>query len=537
MIDAAYQVPTDVAGYDPLRDADGFWFDSEEATRRIRFFEIGLTHTKGHLKGKPFLLEPWEKAIIATLFGWKRDDGMRRYREAFIFIPRKNGKSTIAAGITLCVFYCDGEGAAECYCVAGDLDQTDMVYGTAAAMVRQNKKLDSISKVRDSRKRIIYGDSFFRAIPADDKGAHGFNLHFVCGDELHTWPGRDLKDTLHTGTGFRQQPLEVYITTAGFDLNSIAGETYTYACKVRDGQIKDAAFLPVIYEAKKTDDWKKESTWKKANPNYGVAIKAEYLAEECKKAIENPAYENTFKRLHLNQWTEQKTRWLKMDDWNACKSSGKPIADKAEVCFGLDLSVTTDLTALAIAQRLPSGGYKVEWKYYIAEDRAQYIERRDRVPYAAWCRDHWVTATPGKTIDYSFIETDILELAKKYELLHIGFDPYNARDLTQRLINMHGLSCIDLRQGVSTLSAPSKELERCVIEGMIDHGDNPVASWNASNAEVIMDSNGNYKINKANNAGAKKIDGIAALIFAIAAWMGVEDTGPSIYETPGAMIL
>ena len=537
MIATAFPIPTDVAGYDPTRDAEGYWFDSEEAQKRIRFFELGLTHTKGHLKGKPFTLEPWERSLVATLFGWKREDGTRRYRECFIFIPRKNGKSTIAAGLTLCVFYCDGEGAAECYCVAGDLDQTDMVYGTAAAMVRQNKKLDAISKVRDSRKRIIYKDSFFRAIPADDKGAHGFNLHFVCGDELHTWPGRDLKDTLHTGTGFRQQPLEVYITTAGFDLNTICGETYQYACKVRDGVIHDPAFLPVIYEATKDDDWKSEDTWKKANPNYGVSVRKEYLADECKKAIDNPAYENTFKRLHLNMWTEQKTRWLKLDDWRNCKLSGGPIPDKAQVCLGLDLSISTDLTALCIAQRLPDGGYKAEWRYYIAEDRARRIEDADRVPYGQWTREKFVTQTPGSAIDYSFVEADILAIAEMYEVVHIGFDPYNARDLTQRLIATHGLSCVQLRQGVATLSAPSKELERCVIEGLIDHGGNPVAEWNASNAEVILDSNGNYKINKANNQGSKKIDGIAALVFAIAVWMTEPETGPSIYSTPGSLML
>ena len=320
MIASVFEAPSDVAGYDPTRDSDGYWFDQAEAVRRITFFEKALTHTKGHLKGKPFLLEPWERAVIATLFGWKKQhDNTRRYREAFVFIPRKNGKSTIAAGITLCVLYQDGEGAAECYCVAGDLDQTDMVYGTAASMVRQSSALAGRSKVRDSRKRIIFGDSFFRAIPADDKGAHGFNLHFVCGDELHTWPGRDLKDTLHTGTGFRLQPLEVYITTAGFNLNTIAGETYQYACKVRDGQIQDATFLPVIYEAPKDSDWKAESTWARANPNYGVSIRKQYLEQECQKAIENPAYENTFRRLHLNQWTEQRTRWLKMDDWRQCQ--------------------------------------------------------------------------------------------------------------------------------------------------------------------------------------------------------------------------
>ena len=537
MIASVYEPPTDVAGYDPLRDADGCWFDAQEAEKRIKFFEIGLTHTKGHLKGHPFILEPWEKAIVATLFGWKREDGTRRYREAFVFIPRKNGKSTIAAGLTLCVLYCDGEGAAECYCVAGDLDQTDMVYGTAAAMVRQSKKLDSVSKVRDSRKRIVYGDSFFRAIPADDKGAHGFNLHFVCGDELHTWKNRDLKDTLHTGTGFRQQPLEVYITTAGFDLHSICGETYQYACKVRDGVIQDAAFLPVIYEAGKDADWKSEETWAKANPNYGVSLKKDYIAAECQKAIDNPAYENTFRRLHLNQWTEQKTRWLRMDDWRNCRVSGEPIADKSEVCLGLDLSTTTDLTALCVAQRLPGGSYKAEWRFYIAEERANYIEARDRVPYGLWVSQGHVIATPGKTIDYSYVEADIEKLIKQFEVIHVGYDPYNAADLVQRLMNLHGLSCVTLRQGVATLSAPSKELERCVIEGLIDHGNNPVAEWNASNCEVILDTNGNYKVNKANNQGSKKIDGIAALIFAIAAWQTVEDTGPSIYETPGSLSL
>lgn len=537
MIASVYEAPSNVAGYDPTRDDDGYWFDGNEAIRRIQFFEQALTHTKGRIKGQPFKLEPWEEAIIATMFGWKDKDNFRRYREAFIFIPRKNGKSTIAAGITLCALYCDQEGAAECYCVAGDLDQTDMVYGTAAAMVRQSPALDSISKVRDARKRIVYGDSFLRAVPADPGGMHGFNVHFVCGDEVHVWKGRDAKDTLHTGTGFRDQPLEVYITTAGFELSSIAGETYQYACKVRDGLIKDPRFLPVIYEAPKGANWKIEETWKIANPNYGISIRKDYLASECKKAIDEPAYENTFKRLHLNQWTEQKTRWLRMDDWRNCHVDGQPIADKARVCLGMDLSTTTDLSAICIAQRFPGGAYKVEWKYYIAEDRARYIETKDRVPYAQWVKAGFITATPGPTIDYSYIEGDILKLVKKYNVEHIGYDPWNALDLVQRLINTHGLSCVKLRQGKETLAAPSKELERLVIEGIVDHGNNPVAEWNASNAEITMDYNGNYQINKANNQGAKKIDGIAALVFSIAVWMGIEDFGPSIYETPGSLAL
>jgi len=535
MIASVYDIPTNIAGYDPTRDSDGYWFDAQEAERRVKFFELGLTHTKGHMKGMPFVLEKWERDIIATLFAWKREDGTRRYREAFIFIPRKNGKSTFAAGITLCVLYQDREGAAECYCVAGDLDQTDMVYGTAAAMVRQSKRLDSITKVRDARKRIIYGDSFLRAIPADSKGAHGFNLHCVCGDELHTWPNRDLKDTLHTGTGFRQQPLEVYITTAGFDLQTIAGETYQHACKVRDGMIRDPLFLPVIYEATKDDDWKAESTWIKANPNYGVSIKRDYIAAECKKAIENPAYENTFKRLHLNMWTEQKTRWLKMEEWRACKVSGEPIPPRAAVFGGLDLSSTTDLTAWCIGQKV-GVGYRCQWKFYIPEDRARLIEDRDRVPYSAWIRDGWVIATPGKVIDYSFVESDILEDAKRFELQYLGYDPWNAEGTRQRL-EYEGVRCVEVRQGVASLSGPCKDIERAVIAGLIDHGNNPVMDWMVSNVEVQTDVNGNIRpVRPEHGTGTKKIDGVLAMVMMVAVSL-THDQPPSMYETPGAMIL
>lgn len=530
MIAAAFPPPTNIAGYDPTEgiDRDEYEFDEQEAMRRIRFFEIGI---------KQFELQQWQRDIIATLFGWKRKDGTRRYRESLIFVPRKNGKSTMSAGLALCSFFLDKQPRGQYFCAACDLEQAELVFTMASSMVRDSPALSKQCRVLPSRRRIIRGDSLFRAIPADAGGAYGTEPHLVVGDELHLWKDRRLKDALHTGTAALPQPLEIYITTAGYNYQSICGEVYNHACKVRDRTIIDPKFLPVIFEAPKGADWKSENTWKKANPNYGVSVRKDYMEGECQKAIDDPGYQNVFLREHLNQWTEQKTRWLKMDDWRRCKLSGEPIPDKSQVCLGLDLSITTDLTAVCVAQRLPSGGYRAEWKYYIAEDRAKYIENRDRVPYAQWVRDGVVTATPGKTIDYSFIEADILKIAEKYEVLHVGFDPYNARDLTQRLMTLHGMDCVQLRQGVATLSAPSKELERCVIEGLIDHGGNPVAEWNASNAEMIMDSNGNYKINKENNQGAKKIDGIAALIFAIGVWMTVEETGPSIYSTPGNLAL
>lgn len=320
MIASVYEAPTNIAGYDPTRDSDGFYFDPIEAERRVRFFDLAVSQ---------YRLQKWQRDIVATLFGWKREgDDLRRYRESFIFVPRKNGKSSLSAGLALCAFSLDRQPRGQYYCGACDLDQADLVFSMVAGMVRSSPTLDKQCKVRESRKRIIRGDSFFRAIPADAGGAYGTEPHLFIGDELHLWKGRRLKDTMHTGTAALSQPLEVYITTAGFDFNSICGEVYTHACKVRDGVLSDPKFLPVVYEATKDLDWKLESTWKIANPNYGVSVRKDYFENECRKAIENPAYENTFRREHLNQWTEQKTRWLKMDDWRACKVSDGRLIDR-----------------------------------------------------------------------------------------------------------------------------------------------------------------------------------------------------------------
>lgn len=516
MIDTAFPIPTDVAGYDPTRDAEGFWFDSEEAIKRIRFFEIGI---------KQFELQKWQRDIVATLFGWKREDGTRRYRESFIFVPRKNGKSTLSAGLALCSFFLDKQVRGQFFCAACDLDQAELVFGMVSSMVRAVPRLANQCKVLSSRKRIVRGDSLLRAIPADDAGAYGTEPHLVVGDELHLWRNRRLKDALHTGTAALPQPLEIYITTAGYDFGTICGEVYTHACNVRDGIIRDATFLPIIYEAGKDDDWKDEATWKKANPNYGVSVRRDYMQAECQKAIDNPVYQNTFLREHLNRWTEQQTRWLSMDDWRACRTDGEPIKDGARVCVGYDLSVVNDITAIAIAERLPGLKYKVEWLFFIAEGRARFIESRHRVPYSTWIRQGYVIATPGKSVDYSFVEAELLKIAEKYDLVHIGFDPYNAKDLNERLTQVHGLSCVETRQGCATLSAPCKELERIVIEGLLDHGHNPVADWMASNVEVKTDSNGNITPCKPEHmANSKKIDGISALVNAIRVWMTEQDS-------------
>jgi phage terminase large subunit-like protein len=537
ILDAREQGPRDIAGYDPARDAGSCRFDPVAAAKAVGFFHECLVHVKGALAGQHFELEPWQRDIIACLFGWKRLDGTRRYRQAYIFIPRKNGKSTLAAGIALYTLYCDKEAGAECYCAASDKDQAGLVYSMAASMVRKCPPLAKNSKVRDSVKRIIYGDSFLRAIPANEGGAHGFNVHCLIGDELHAWEGtrgREFRDVLHTGTGARSQPLEVYITTAGFDRLSVCYEVDRYAKQVRDGQITDQAFLPAYYAAEEADDWTDPDVWAKANPNLGVSVSTEYIAAECEKAKQNPRYENTFRRLHLNQWTSQEVRWLPMDKWRKCAWTTDDFDLTKPVYGGLDLSQTCDLTAWVLCQKLDDK-LRVRAHYFMPGGRLEEYERRDGVPYFQWIKDGRITAPPGESINYDYLHERILADSKKYQLEFIGFDPYNATQTTL-FLEGEGLQMVTVRQGAATLSAPMKDLERLVAEGLLDHGNDPVLEWMAENVEIVIDTNANIRPVKSERTRSKKIDGIVALIMSLCVCNSQADQ-TSIYEQPGALSL
>jgi phage terminase large subunit-like protein len=510
----ARQPPLDIAGYDPDATKGDCSYDPDAAEKAASFFPKFLVHIKGPKANEPFQLEPWQAGIVRTIFGWKRPDGSRRYRQVFIEVPRKNGKSTLIAGIAAYVLFCDAEGGAECYCAASDREQASLVFNLTASMVRKSPLLDDNAKVRDSMKRIIYKDSFLRAIPANEGGSHGFNSHFIAGDELHAWPGRDFYDVLHTSTGAREQPLEIYITTAGHDRNSICYEVYKYACQVRDGQLDDNAFLPVIYEATEDDDWTSPEVWRKANPNLGVSVSEEYLAREVEKARQNPAYENTVRRLHFDQWTSQESRWLQMEKWRACEVTDEPLDPTLPTFGGLDLSSNVDVTAWMLAQR-HANGWRIRGHYFIPEGRMREAEKRDRVPYSAWVRMGLVTATPGDAIDYDYIHNRILADADGLQLTAVGYDPWNA-EATRIILEDEGLTMVKMRQGVATLSGPCKELERSVIEGVCDHGNDPVLAWMAENVQVKTDENGNIRPVKPDHAGsAKRIDGNVAAVMAI----------------------
>ncbi len=347
------EVIREIPGYDPYATAGDCTFDNKAAHQAIQFIE-SLNHIKGAKGGTKIELEPWQKAIVANLFGWKRPDGTRRYREVFVFVPRKNGKSLMAAALVLCVLFTDAEPGAEIYSAAADRDQAALVFDVAKSMVLGDDELSGLCKVYQKAITREELGSSYKAISRDANTKHGYNAHCVIIDELHAQPNRDLVDVLMTSTGARRQPMVVHITTAGFDRNSICYLKYDQARRVRDAKPgdtdNDPSFLPVIYEAPAESDWTDEKTWFAANPNLDVSVSLDYLRRECQHAKDSPAYQNTFKRLHLNIWTEQDVRWLDMSKWDLCGLTPIEAAElEGRECYaGLDLASTNDVAALVL---------------------------------------------------------------------------------------------------------------------------------------------------------------------------------------------
>ena len=477
----------------------------------VTFFAKHLRHTQGELGGKPFVLEPWQASYIGRLFGTLRPDGMRQYRTSLLAIPRKNGKSTLCAGIALKLLF-DGEPGAQIFSCGADREQARLVFEMAKACVEMSPSLRSRLKVY--RNSIVREDthSFYKALSAEAFTKHGLNAHGVIFDELHAQPSRELADVMQTSMGARRQPLMVYITTAGYDRKSVCWEIWKYAESVASGAVQDDTFLPAIYAADAKDDWKNEKTWAKANPNLGVSIKGDFLRTECARAVEMPAYENTFRQLYLNQWTEQDTRWLRMDHWSQGNEPCPVDLTGRECWAGLDLATTFDTTAFVLIFPLDDGTFWVEPHFWIPSDNAHQRERRDKVPYLTWQRQHFLNMTEGNVTDFEHVRRDINALASKYRIRGIGLDPWNSAQLGQQLQG-DGLTMTNFRQGYGSLSGPSKQLENWVVAGKLRHGGHPVLAWQASNVAIQQDHAGNIKPSKAKSN--ERIDGIVALVMAL----------------------
>ena len=492
-----------------------------------------LTHTSGPFAGEPFNLRPWqEKGIIRPLFSINKKTGLRQYRTCLMMMPRKNGKTELAAALAIDGLLFDGEIGGQVYSAAADKEQAALCFNVAAQMIRNDAELYAACEIIDSQKRIVHrkSGSFYRAISAEAYTKHGYNASRVIYDELHAAQTRDLWDVLASSTGARAQPLLIAISTAGFDRHSILWELYQHALKVRETPSLDPSFLPIIYEAPIDADWTDEKIWRAANPALGDFRSLEELRAACARAKEIPAQENAFRRLYLNQWTEQASRWIALAAWDACTVQLELAALAGRKCFvGMDLSTTTDLTAIVAVFPDDDGvGFTVVPHFFVPEERIKTRVIRDRVPYDEWARRGFLTATPGPTVDYEIVRAHLHDWRDQYDLRLIAFDPWNATDLVSRLEKVDGFVCVKIRQGKASLSAPSKALEKAVLEKTLRHDGHPVLRWNVANAAVDQDNAGNIQPSKAKST--ERIDGVYALVMALDAMVRDTGTRPPEYQ-------
>lgn len=514
-----------------LKDAHkrGLFFSPSHAQFAIDFFHW-LRHSKGEWAGRQVVLEPWQQFNVWVLFGWRRVDGTRRFRTAYTEVPRKQGKSTQAAGTGLYMLVADGEPGAEVYTAATTRPQARIVHSEARRMVESSPMLRRrISVFRDNLS-IPKTASKYEPLSSDYGTLDGLNPSCSVIDELHAHKDGGLVEKLRTAMGARRNPLLYYITTAGVASESIGYSEHNYARAVLEQVFDDDSYFTYIATIDDGDDPFAESTWRKANPNYGVSVKPTQLKESAERAERQAGMLNEFLRYHLNVWTAQTHRWMNLSDWDACRPLTGPNELLGEECYvGIDLAQTIDITAAAWLFP-PSGertAYTVIMQFWVPSDRVLDRVRKDRVPYDTWIREGLITATPGNVLDYDRVRADINDFGKRYAVKEIGYDPWGATQLALQLQG-DGFICVPVRQGYRTLSEPTKFLEGAVLSKEIDHQGNAVLRWMASNVQIMTDPAGNIK--PAKDKSIEKIDGIVALIAALSRAITQPD-GKSIYET------
>lgn len=515
-------------------------YDKDAADYAVMFIE-SLCHTKGTWAGRPFELIDWQEQIIRDLFGVLKPNGYRQFNTAYIEIPKKQGKSELAAAVALLLLCGDGEERAEVYGCAADRNQAKIVFDVAVDMVRFCPALSKRVKILESQKKITYlpTNSSYQVLSADVANKHGFNTHGVIFDELHTQPNRKLFDVMLQGSGdARMQPLYFLITTAGNDTNSICYEVHQKAIDIAEGRKVDPTFYSVIYGAAEDEDWTDPKVWKKANPSLGITVGIDKVKAACESAQQNPGEENAFRQLRLNQWVKQSVRWMPMDKWDACAFPVSEDDLEGRICYGgLDLSSTTDITAfvLVFPPLDEEDKYYVLPYFWIPEETLDLRVRRDHVPYDLWERQGTLMTTEGNVVHYGYIEKFIERLGEKFNIREIAFDRWGAVQMVQNLEGM-GFTVVPFGQGFKDMSPPTKELMKLVLEEKIAHGGHPVLRWMMDNIFIRTDPAGNIKADK--EKSTEKIDG------AIATIMGLDraircgnDTGASVYDSRGLLFI
>ena len=514
-------------------------YDKAKADRAVKFIE-NLCHTKGKWAGKRFWLLPWQEQLIRDIVGIVKPDGYRQFRTAFVEICKKVGKSELAAAVALYLLYADNEPSAEVYGAAADRQQASIVFDVAKQMVEMSPALLKRSKLMTATKRIVnYGNSgYYQVLSAEVGGKHGFSVSGLVFDEIHTQPNRQLYDVLTKGSSdARQNPLHFIITTAGTDRHSIAYELHTKAVDILEGRRVDPTFYPVVYGLKDDEDWEDEANWYKVNPSLGYTVDIERLRDAYREAKQNPADEVTFKWLRLNMWVSSTVAWI--PDAIFMKGNEEidlPALEGRDCYGGLDLSSTGDITALVLMfpPRDEDEKYILLPFFWVPEETIPQRVKAASVPYDIWEKQGYLLSTEGNVIHYDFIEKFINDLAEKYHIVEIAVDRWNATQMIQNLEG-DGFTMVPFGQGFASMSGPTKDFYRLLMEGQIIHGGHPVLRWMAGNVVVDTDPAGNIKVTKAKSK--EKIDGIVAAIMALDRCIR-NQTEPqgSVYDERGLLV-
>ena len=521
-----------------LKEDKTFYFDDKAADRAQFFIENHIHHIKGSKGGQKFLLEPFQKTIVRDLFGWKyRDSGLRRFRTAYICLPRKNGKSTLISAIALYCTIALGEPSAESYVAAGSRQQAGIIFDVASSMVKADKQLSKHLQV--FKNSIIHekSNSAFKALSSEASTKLGYNCSFLAMDEFAFQKDASLYDALSTSMGARTEPLTICITTAGFNRESIAYKTEQYGIKVSEGIIEDTSFYYVKYACPLDVDWTSEEALKIANPGLESGIvKMDYLKREQEKAIKMPSFENSMRMYYLNQWMSSSSRWLSDAQFMECNKAPINLNDfKGMTAYaGLDLATVRDISAFVII--IPEDERFTVIPFCFAPKENAYIRsRRDQVDYIGWSKEDFyegqplIELTDGDVTDYNYIKKKIKEVAEIVNIKSIAYDRWNSSQIILDLLE-EGLPCEPFGQGFASMSAPSKMLETLVLSKQINHGGHKVLRWSCSNISIKTDPAQNIKLDKSKST--ERIDPMVALVMALGCYMN-DDSQDSAYDDRG----
>lgn len=510
----------------------GLWFDDKAADRAFKTFSL-LRLSKGKWGGKPFKLEPFQKFLTGGTFGWKRESEsggglLRRFREVHYEVARKNGKTEWAAGVGAILTFADGEHGAEVYCLATKREQANVTFDVAKKLL-SNPAMKPYIRRMQAEIRHDKSGSKMKPLGADSDTLDGLNVHGAIKDELHAWTNQGLWDVIDTATGAREQPLGVVTTTAGHNRKSIWWQRRDKALKLLDRVpgYDDDSFFPLIYTLDTTDDWENYELWGKGNPSLGVIIKLEDLKRQYQEAKQTPGQINAFRRLKLNQPTDTATQWIPADAWRRAHDRMDEAHLLGRPCFGgLDLSLTTDLTAWALIFPPYDGDpkYRLYVRHFMPKQNIEDKEARDGVPYRSWADGRRLILSEGDWVDYSLVEKVIREDAEKFKVLGIAYDNRFAPAIVQNLM-ADNITCVPWGQNHGSLNTGTKEFYRMILARELAHQGCPLLDWQAGNAAVSVNSSGYQKPDKEHSN--KRIDGIAASVNATGLAIEQHGTGPA----------